>query len=70
MPIDIVTDQTSAHDPLSYLPEGISVADWQDLAKKDPADFTKRSRESMAKQVEAMVGFKDAGNVGWIFARI
>ncbi|MEY2597402.1 MAG: urocanate hydratase [Actinobacteria bacterium] len=61
VPIDIVTDQTSAHDPLSYLPEGISVADWQDLAKKDPADFTKRSRESMAKQVEAMVGFKDAG---------
>ena len=60
VPIDIVTDQTSAHDPLSYLPEGISVADWQDLAKKDPADFTKRSRESMAKQVEAMVGFKDA----------
>ena len=61
VPIDIVTDQTSAHDPLSYLPEGISVADWQDLAKKDPAYFTKRSRESMAKQVEAMVGFKDAG---------
>ena len=61
VPIDIVTDQTSAHDPLSYLPEGISVTDWQDLAKKDPADFTKRSRESMAKQVEAMVGFKDAG---------
>ena len=61
VPIDIVTDQTSAHDPLSYLPEGISVADWQDLAKKDPADFTKRSRESMAKQVESMVGFKDAG---------
>ena len=61
VPIDIVTDQTSAHDPLSYLPEGISVADWQDMAKKDPAGFTKRSRESMAKQVEAMVGFKDAG---------
>jgi urocanate hydratase len=55
VPIDIVTDQTSAHDPLSYLPEGISVADWQDMAKKDPAGFTKRSRESMAKQVEAMV---------------
>jgi urocanate hydratase len=61
VPIDIVTDQTSAHDPLSYLPEGISVAEWQDMAKKDPAGFTKRSRESMAKQVEAMVGFKDAG---------
>lgn len=61
VPIDIVTDQTSAHDPLSYLPEGISVADWHDFAKKDPISFTKRARESMAKQVEAMVGFKDAG---------
>ena len=61
VPIDIVTDQTSAHDPLSYLPEGVSVEDWQELAKKDPVEFTKRSRESMAKQVEAMVGFKDAG---------
>ena len=61
VPIDIVTDQTSAHDPLSYLPEGVSVEDWQELAKKDPVEFTKRSRDSMAKQVEAMVGFKDAG---------
>lgn len=61
--IDIVTDQTSAHDPLSYLPEGVSVEDWQDLAKRDPEEFTKRSRASMAKQVEAMVGFMDAGAV-------
>ena len=61
VPIDIVTDQTSAHDPLSYLPEGISVSDWHDVAKRDAEGFTKRSRESMAKQVEAMVGFKDAG---------
>ncbi|MGI9131981.1 MAG: urocanate hydratase [Candidatus Nanopelagicaceae bacterium] len=59
--IDIVTDQTSAHDPLSYLPEGVSVEDWQDFAKRDPEEFTKRSRASMAKQVEAMVGFMDAG---------
>ena len=61
VPIDIVTDQTSAHDPFSYLPEGISVENWQNEIKKDPEGFTKRSRESMAKQVEAMVGFKDAG---------
>jgi urocanate hydratase len=59
--IDIVTDQTSAHDPLSYLPEGVSIEDWQDFAKRDPEEFTKRSRASMAKQVEAMVGFMDAG---------
>ena len=61
VPIDIVTDQTSAHDPLSYLPEGVTVEEWSDFAKRDPEGFTKRSRESMAKHVEAMVGFKDAG---------
>ncbi|WP_392507758.1 urocanate hydratase [Naumannella halotolerans] len=59
--IDIVTDQTSAHDPLSYLPEGIDVDDWHDYAEKKPEEFTDRARESMAKQVEAMVGFADAG---------
>ncbi|CAM5514101.1 MULTISPECIES: urocanate hydratase [Streptomyces] len=60
-PIDIVTDQTSAHDPLSYLPLGVSMEEWHEQARKDPADFTERSRASMAKQVEAMVGFLDAG---------
>lgn len=61
VPIDIVTDQTSAHDPLSYLPEGVSVEEWHEFAKRDPEEFTKRSRASMAKQVEAMVGFMDGG---------
>ncbi|WP_426516506.1 urocanate hydratase [Diaminobutyricibacter sp. McL0618] len=59
--IDIVTDQTSAHDPLSYLPEGISVAEWHEAAAADPEGFTLRARASMAKQVKAMVGFQDAG---------
>jgi urocanate hydratase len=59
--VDIVTDQTSAHDPLSYLPEGIDLADWQDYAEKKPEEFTDRARQSMAKQVEAMVGFQDRG---------
>jgi urocanate hydratase len=59
--IDIVTDQTSAHDPLSYLPEGISLGDWQDYAERKPDEFTDRARVSMAHQVEAMVGFMDAG---------
>ncbi|MEV1144591.1 urocanate hydratase [Micromonospora sp. NPDC049799] len=59
--IDIVTDQTSAHDPLSYLPEGVEPADARDYAKALPAEFTDRARASMAKQVEAMVGFLDAG---------
>ncbi|MEU8432777.1 urocanate hydratase [Streptomyces sp. NPDC029216] len=60
-PIDIVTDQTSAHDPLSYLPVGIAFEDMADAAAKDPAGFTTRARESMARHVEAMVGFMDAG---------
>ncbi|WP_336672138.1 urocanate hydratase [Tsukamurella sp. USMM236] len=60
-PIDIVTDQTSAHDPLSYLPVGIAVEDWQKMAEKDAAYFTEESQKSMAAHVEAMVGFKDAG---------
>ncbi|GAB3609064.1 urocanate hydratase [Humibacter ginsengiterrae] len=61
VPIDIVTDQTSAHDPLSYLPEGVSVDQWHDAAEADPEGFTAKARASMAKQVEAMVGFLDAG---------
>ena len=61
--IDIVTDQTSAHDPLSYLPEGETVADWLIDAAKDPEGFTDRSRAAMAKQVKAMVEFQDKGAV-------
>jgi urocanate hydratase len=60
-PIDIVTDQTSAHDPLMYLPIGVSFDDWIAFREKDPADFTTRARESMARHVEAMVGFMDQG---------
>ncbi|HEY3408178.1 MAG TPA: urocanate hydratase, partial [Propionicimonas sp.] len=59
--IDIVTDQTSAHDPLSYLPIGVSVAEWHDLAASDPVGFTDSARTSMAAHVRAMVGFLDAG---------
>ncbi|MGO4301395.1 urocanate hydratase [Leifsonia sp. RAF41] len=61
VPIDIVTDQTSAHDPLSYLPSGYGVAEWHDRAAADPERFTEDARRSMAAQVEAMVGFQDAG---------
>ncbi|HWM59186.1 MAG TPA: urocanate hydratase, partial [Pseudonocardia sp.] len=59
--VDVVTDQTSAHDPLAYLPRGVDVADWGDYAAAKPDEFTDRSRESMAEHVEAMVGFRDAG---------
>jgi urocanate hydratase len=61
VPVDIVTDQTSAHDPLAYIPEGIEPGDAPDYAAKKPEEFTDRARAAMAKHVEAMVGFMDAG---------
>lgn len=59
--IDIVTDQTSAHDPLAYCPIGVPLEEWPRLAAADPAAFTDRARESMAIHVAGMVGFADAG---------
>ena len=60
-PIDIVTDQTSAHDPLAYLPIGIDFGDMKTMSEKDPQKFTEDSRNAMAAHVKAMVGFMDAG---------
>ncbi|MDP9168652.1 MAG: urocanate hydratase [Actinomycetota bacterium] len=60
-PIDVVTDQTSAHDPLSYLPIGIAFDDMKKMAAKDAGYFTEQAEASMAKQVAAMVGFMDKG---------
>ncbi len=60
-PIDIVTDQTSAHDPLTYLPQGVAFEDMAAMRAEDPEGFTRRARESMAVHVAAMVGFLDAG---------
>ncbi|MFI0239654.1 urocanate hydratase [Streptomyces sp. NPDC016845] len=60
-PIDIVTDQTSAHDPLAYLPLGVSVEDWDKEREADPAGFTDKARHSMRLHVEAMIGFLDRG---------
>ncbi|APA96846.1 urocanate hydratase [Nocardia seriolae] len=59
--VDIVTDQTSAHDPLTYLPIGIALEDWDDYASRKPDEFTRRARDSMALHVGAMVGFMDRG---------
>jgi urocanate hydratase len=61
VPIDIVTDQTSAHDPLYYIPEGISVEESRAYAEAKPEEFTQRAEASMAKHVEAMVGFMAKG---------
>jgi urocanate hydratase len=61
VPVDIVTDQTSAHDPLAYLPIGIELSDMAEYGQQKPEEFTDRARESMARHVEAMVGFMDKG---------
>jgi urocanate hydratase len=61
VPVDIVTDQTSAHDPLYYIPEGVNFEDARAYAMLNPEEFTRRAEESMAKQVEAMVGFMAKG---------
>ena len=60
-PIDIVTDQTSAHDPLSYLPIGVPFEEWRERAQTDAAGFTKEAQASMAAHVRAMVEFQDKG---------
>ncbi len=59
--VDVVTDQTPAHDPLSYIPAGVRAEDAQELRLDDPARYVKRARESMARHVEAMVAFLDRG---------
>ena len=60
-PIDIVTDQTSAHDPLFYLPIGVQFEEWQSQREADPVGFTKAAQASMAAHVRAMVEFQDRG---------
>ncbi len=60
---DVVTDQTPAHDPLMYVPAGMSVYEAEDLRAKDPETYVKRSRESMATHVEAMLAFLRNGAV-------
>jgi len=61
---DLVTDQTSAHDPLNgYIPAGISLADALALRASDPDDYVRRSKASMAEHVRAMLAFQAAGAV-------
>ncbi len=61
---ELVTDQTSAHDPLGgYVPAGLTVEEAARLREDDPAEYERRSFASMARHVEAMVGFLDGGAV-------
>ena len=59
--VDIVTDQTPAHDPLSYIPAGLSPEDAAELRLDEPGAYIGRARESMAAHVDAMVTFYDRG---------
>ena len=60
---DVVTDQTSAHDPLvGYIPAGLSLEEADELRERDPDEYIKRARASAAAHCFAMVGFKDAGS--------
>ena len=59
--VDVVTDQTSAHDPLSYLPQGYEFAELKQRAAEDPKTATRDAQASMAAHVGAMVGFVEAG---------
>jgi urocanate hydratase len=61
---DVVTDQTSAHDPLGgYVPGGLTLEEAADLREAAPDAYVRGAKESMARQVEAMVGFQDRGAV-------
>jgi urocanate hydratase len=59
--VDVVTDQTPAHDPLSYIPTGLSPEDAAELRLDEPDQYVRRARESMSRQVDAMVAFLDRG---------
>lgn len=62
--IDVLTDQTSAHDPLNgYVPEKMTLKEAEELRKKNPQAYIKKSMASMAKHVEAMLGFMKKGTV-------
>ena len=58
---DVVTDQTPAHDPLMYVPSGLSVTAAEELRKQDPEGYQRRAMDSMAAHVEAMLAFQKAG---------
>src|SRR5947209_4972931 len=60
---DVVTDQTPAHDPLAYWPEGLTLEEASALRTSDPAEFTKRSMAAMARQCQAMLDFQAAGAI-------
>ncbi len=60
---DVVTDQTPAHDPLCYIPQGLSVDEAERLQERDPEEYARRAIESMGRHVRAMLDFQQKGAV-------
>jgi urocanate hydratase len=64
--VDVVTDQTSAHDPLNgYIPQGLSLGEAADLRQRDPQEYVQRSTASMVVHVDAMLALQRAGAVAF-----
>ena len=61
IPVDIVTDQTPAHDPMMYVPSGMAVAEADELRRSNPKDYLVRARDTMARHVTAMLALLDRG---------
>jgi urocanate hydratase len=66
---DVVTDQTPAHDPLSYIPLGMDLDEAEELRKKDPKEYERRSMESMKIQVQAIVEMKRKGAIAFEYGK-
>ena len=63
---DVITDQTSAHDPLGgYIPRGLSLAQAAELRERDPEEYVKRARASMAEEVRAILALRDKGAIAF-----
>ena len=64
--VDVVTDQTSAHDPLNgYVPQGLTLSDAAELRKRNPEEYVRRSTESMVKHLDAMLALQRAGAIAF-----
>jgi len=64
---DIVTDQTPAHDPMAYIPNGMSLENTQKLKKENPEEYKKRSLDAMVQQIKAMVQYKRKGVTTFVY---
>jgi len=66
VPVDVVTDQTSAHDPLNgYIPQGLTLEQAAELRKRDPEEYVRRSTASMVVHVNAMLALQRAGAIAF-----